>query len=107
MPQIKEGSPPSTALKVLGHYVRPFLGQVLCSLIFVSMAATAVLMGGRGLRTLINEGFSASSVSDGAFAPLIAIGVFLAIVAFLRTLSTASLAEKIVAAMRADLLKGA
>ncbi len=85
--------------------MRPYRLRLSLAFLALSIAASAILYVGAFIRRLVDEGFSAENGAflNQALFVLIGLSVILALAAYLRTRTTAWIAEKVVADLKTKL----
>ncbi|KLN62125.1 ABC transporter [Kiloniella spongiae] len=101
----KEDAPKSKELKhllLLWQFVRPYKLQICGAMIALVIAAGTVLGLGRGLRALIDQGFSSgnSALLDQAVFVLFGVTVLLALASYSRYFLVSWIGERVVADIR-------
>ena len=99
--------PGSGNLRVLRHlwaYVRPYRARVIAASAALLLAAGTVLALGRGVRTLVDEGFARGNAAllDQAMLILLGVVALLAAASFARHYLVTWLGERVVADVRRD-----
>jgi ATP-binding cassette subfamily B protein len=97
--------PSSRNLRVLRRllgFLRPYTAQVAISAVALTIAATAVLVFGAGLRWLIDQGFVAGAAHrlDQALVGMLAVVVVMALATFGRAYLVSWLGERVAADIR-------
>jgi ATP-binding cassette, subfamily B, bacterial len=92
------------ALRGIVPYLKPYKAAIAGALVALTVAASAVLVMGVGLRALVDHGFSAGNADllDNALIGLLAIIATLTAATYARFFLVSWIGEKVVADMRRD-----
>jgi ATP-binding cassette subfamily B protein len=92
------------ALRGMIPYLKPYKGAIAASLVALTVAASAVLVMGVGLRSLVDHGFSGGNeeLLDDALVGLLVIIMILTAATYARFFLVSWIGEKVVADIRRD-----
>ena len=99
------GAPPRRDIRILrrlGRFVRPYRGQVLATLVALTVAAGTVLAVGLGIRLLVDNGFAAGNTEllNDALLFLLVFIILLAGATYARFFLVSWIGERVVADIR-------
>ena len=89
-------------LRLLVELLAPYRRRVILALVALVVAATAMLAVGQGLRTVIDQGFSAGDPAwlDRSLAAMVGVILVLALATYVRFYNVSWLGERVTADLR-------